>query len=236
MQPLNSASRPGRPDRLQPDGVAQVGMDCRAEDDECPDAAPQMERGPDCPTGHQGKSFIRLICPRMIGSLGRETGMPPILLPVERDPRLSKALITNCCLHICMRMEQNSRMKHVAAVIHKDEAVHMAFTSPMCRAVTRRLTAGMMSMLTLLRHWFEDAVPVEPRGFEDVRELVTADLVAGASLMVVPLIEVPNRKVRANVSMDRGMLRAIDAEAKRRRQTSAAFMTEAARREIEGSH
>ena len=130
-------------------------------------------------------------------------------------------------------------MKHFVAVVHKERGsaygVHFPDV-PGCHSAADNWNDVHANAVDALGHWFEDAEPVEPRGLEDVRDLVTADLVAGASLMVVPLIEVSNRKVRANVSMDRGMLRAIDAEAKRRRQTRAAFITEAARREIEGSH
>ena len=135
--------------------------------------------------------------------------------------------------------EGDRQTKHFIAVVHKDKdsayGVHFPDV-PGCHSAADSWNDVHANAVEALRHWFEDAATVEPRGLEDVRELAAADLVAGASLMLVPLIEVSNRKVRANVSMDRGMPRAIDAEAKRRRQTRAAFMTEAARREIEGSH
>jgi hypothetical protein len=41
------------------------------------------------------------------------------------------------------------------------------------------------------------------------------------------------RVVAANISLERGMLRAIDAEAKRRKLTRSAFLAAAARREME---
>jgi HicB_like antitoxin of bacterial toxin-antitoxin system len=64
---------------------------------------------------------------------------------------------------------------------------------------------------------------------EDVREA----LAAGAYLIEVPLIEQDSETVRANVSFERGILRAIDAAAGRRHQTRAAFLADAAMHEIE---
>ena len=130
-------------------------------------------------------------------------------------------------------------MKHFVAVVHKDSdsafGVHFPDV-PGCISAADRWNDVHANAVEALRHWFEDAAPVEPRGLEEIREMATADLAAGASLMVVPLIEVANRKVRANVSIDQGVLSAIDYEARRRGQTRAAFIAEAARREIEGSH
>ena len=130
-------------------------------------------------------------------------------------------------------------MKHFVAVVHKDEGsaygVHFPDV-PGCFSAADCWNDVFANAVEALKHWFEVAEPVEPRELEDIRELATTDIAAGASLMVVPLIEVSNRKIRAEVSLDRGMLVAIDAEAKRRGQTRAAFIAEAARREIEGSH
>ena len=84
-------------------------------------------------------------------------------------------------------------MKHFVAVIHKDEGgaygVHFPDV-PGCNSAADNWNDVHANAVEALRHWFEDAVPVEPRGFEEVRKLATADLVAGASLMLVPLIEV----------------------------------------------
>ena len=130
-------------------------------------------------------------------------------------------------------------MKHFVAVVHKDSdsafGVHFPDV-PGCISAADRWNDVHANAVEALRYWFEDSAPIEPRGLDEIREMATADLAAGASLMVVPLIEVANRKVRANVSIDQGVLSAIDSEARRRGQTRAAFIAEAARREIEGSH
>ena len=54
--------------------------------------------------------------------------------------------------------------------------------------------------------------------------------------IAIPLIDNDTAVVRANVTFERGILRAIDAEAKARGLTRAAFLASAARREIEGGH
>jgi predicted RNase H-like HicB family nuclease len=47
---------------------------------------------------------------------------------------------------------------------------------------------------------------------------------------MIPLLPLPQRAVRLNVSLDRGLARAIDHAAKRRGMTRSGFLTEAARR------
>ena len=69
-----------------------------------------------------------------------------------------------------------------------------------------------------------------------VRARAADDLRAGAFLIAVPLIESTSRVVRANISLDKGTLDAIDAAAAARGLTRSAFLAEAARREIEGRH
>ena len=82
--------------------------------------------------------------------------------------------------------------------------------------------------------WAEDTAMPPPRRIEDlVKDRgVAEDLVAGAFLISVPLTENDARVVSANISLERGMLKAIDAAAKRRKLTRSAFLAQAARNEI----
>jgi HicB_like antitoxin of bacterial toxin-antitoxin system len=64
---------------------------------------------------------------------------------------------------------------------------------------------------------------------EDVREA----LANGAYLIQVPLIEIGTEIVRANITLERAMLDAIDSAAKGRGMTRSAFLVNAARHEIE---
>ena len=73
-----------------------------------------------------------------------------------------------------------------------------------------------------------------PRPLEDIQN--DADLAEwrqGASFCFVPLIFDKGSPRRVNISIDYGLLRAIDDEAKRRGMTRSAFLAGAARKEIE---
>lgn len=56
----------------------------------------------------------------------------------------------------------------------------------------------------------------------------------GATIAFVPLILDNGSRHRINVSLDFGLLRAIDEEARRRGMTRSAFLSSATRNEIEG--
>ncbi len=89
-----------------------------------------------------------------------------------------------------------------------------------------------------LQLWAEDM----PLPAPSLREQIVADadireaLAKGAYLISVPLIDNDSAVVRANVTFERGMLRAIDAAARDRGLTRSAFLASAARREIEAKH
>ncbi|TIP86280.1 MAG: CopG family transcriptional regulator, partial [Mesorhizobium sp.] len=55
-------------------------------------------------------------------------------------------------------------------------------------------------------------------------------------LVSVPLIDNDSAVVRANVTFERGVLRAIDMAARERGITRSAFLSSAARKEIEAKH
>jgi predicted RNase H-like HicB family nuclease len=77
-----------------------------------------------------------------------------------------------------------------------------------------------------------DPVPA-PRGFDAI--MADPDLVEDrrdAMTTVVPLVRDRGSTARINVSFDLGLLEAIDAAAKARKQTRSAFLASAARREI----
>jgi predicted RNase H-like HicB family nuclease len=59
---------------------------------------------------------------------------------------------------------------------------------------------------------------------------------AGESLVMVPLLLDRHRPVKANISLDAGLLEAIDAEAKCRGLTRSAFLTSAALDKIQRDH
>lgn len=61
---------------------------------------------------------------------------------------------------------------------------------------------------------------------------VQASLAEGAFLLAVPLVRLTGRTVRANITLDAGLLHAIDDTAKARGLTRSAFLADLARREI----
>ena len=57
---------------------------------------------------------------------------------------------------------------------------------------------------------------------------------AGSTLVTVPLIRLSGRSVRANLTLDEGVVAFIDGEARRRRMTRTAFVEWMARRIAQG--
>jgi predicted RNase H-like HicB family nuclease len=77
-----------------------------------------------------------------------------------------------------------------------------------------------------------DPVP-SPRDFDAImNDPDIADDREGAMTTVVPLVRDRGSSTRINVSLDLGLLEAIDAAARERGQTRSAFLASAARREI----
>lgn len=64
----------------------------------------------------------------------------------------------------------------------------------------------------------------------DVREAI----LQGAYLMAIPFVTTAHKIVRANISIDKGTLAAIDSAAKERGLTRSAFIAEAAQNEVMG--
>lgn len=77
-----------------------------------------------------------------------------------------------------------------------------------------------------------DIIP-EPHSLEEViNNAEFAEDLEGASLALVPLVRDLGSTTRINVSLDLGLLKAIDDEARSRGQTRSAFIASAARREL----
>ena len=65
---------------------------------------------------------------------------------------------------------------------------------------------------------------------------VAQDLAEGAFLLAVPFIHMSGRSAKANITMDAGLLSAIDHTASERGLTRSAFLANIARREISGKN
>jgi predicted RNase H-like HicB family nuclease len=77
-----------------------------------------------------------------------------------------------------------------------------------------------------------DPIPA-PRPIEEIlQDPALAEWREGATLVLIPLIEDLGSTTRINVSLDLGLLKAIDDEAKERKQTRSAFIASAVRKEL----
>ncbi len=83
----------------------------------------------------------------------------------------------------------------------------------------------------------DDGEPIPPpRSIDAIKaDPDLAEWRRGADFVLVPLLLDRGSSRRVNISLDRGLLEAIDDEAKQRRMTRSAFLATAARHEIEGT-
>jgi len=120
---------------------------------------------------------------------------------------------------------------------------------PGCTAMGATLDEALAAAAEALADWAEDVAGDEPalgpasgtRGtLPEPRSVaalradpeVRAALAEGAALAVVPLILEAGRPVKANLSLDAGLLAAIDEAAAARGLTRSAFLASAARAKI----
>jgi len=130
-------------------------------------------------------------------------------------------------------------MKTFFALVHKDaeSAYGVTFPDlPGCFSAADDLADVLPNACEALELWFEDEPMVEPRALDAITAEVAEELAAGAFLLAVPLLTSAGRSVRVNLSLDKGILEAIDTAASMRKLTRSAFIVEAARNEIRGLH
>lgn len=110
---------------------------------------------------------------------------------------------------------------------------------PGCNAMGKTVDAALLSAAGAARAWAEDALadgeklPL-PSSIDSIRRRsdVIEALNEGAALAVVPLVLDSSRPARANLSLDAGLLEAIDEAAKAKGLTRSAFIASAAREKI----
>ena len=129
-------------------------------------------------------------------------------------------------------------MTHYIALVHKDpdSPFGVQFPDvPGCFSAADSMDDLVGNAMEALSLWAEDEAMPKPRTIEQIvaDPDIAAELAAGAFLVSVPFAVNDARLVTANISMERGMLKAIDMAAKRRKLTRSAFLAQAARNEIE---
>ena len=133
-------------------------------------------------------------------------------------------------------------MKHYVAIIEKEEGtlfgVHFP-DCPGCVTAAETADAAVTQAAEALRLWAEvgqeaGATPSGPRPLQQVLadKEVAVSIARGGIPFLVPLLVDSGRPARANISLDRNLLDAIDKAAKARGLTRSAFLASAAREKI----
>jgi predicted RNase H-like HicB family nuclease len=111
---------------------------------------------------------------------------------------------------------------------------------PGCTSAAATIDEILRRATEAVRLWAEDALAdgeklPKPHSMEALRAdpEVAAALAQGAALAIVPLALDAGRAAKANVSLDAGLLAAIDEAAAARGLTRSAFLASAAREKIE---
>ena len=107
---------------------------------------------------------------------------------------------------------------------------------PGCTAMGETVDAAVANAVAALAEWLEDAgetspAPSEFEAFRALPEVMEA-MAEGASILPVPALFESERPVRANISLNRGLLEAIDEAARRANLTRSGFIAAAAREKI----
>src|SRR5882762_4703480 len=127
--------------------------------------------------------------------------------------------------------------RYIALIDGKAGAYGVVFPDlPGCTAMGKTMDEALAKAAEALRDWAEvteeggGKVP-RPRALEALRRDadVKAALSSGAGLAMVPLVRETGKPVKANLSIDSGVLAAMDEEAERRKLTRSAFVEMLAR-------
>ena len=128
--------------------------------------------------------------------------------------------------------------RYIALIDGKAGAYGVIFPDlPGCTAMGKTVERAIANAAEALRDWVEvkeemGETPPSPQPIEKLRRdaEVAKAIAGGATLAAVPLIRETGKPVKANLSIDSGILAALDEEAARRRLTRSAFVEMIARR------
>lgn len=124
---------------------------------------------------------------------------------------------------------------YIALVDGKPGAYGVAFPDmPGCTAMGATHEEALRNAVLALSDWVGQNIPPAARSIEELRsdDEVKEQLEDGSVFAIVPLIQERGRPVKANLSIDAGLLEAIDDAASRAGLTRSAFLSSAARDKI----
>jgi predicted RNase H-like HicB family nuclease len=122
--------------------------------------------------------------------------------------------------------------RYIALIDGKAGAYGVVFPDlPGCTAMGKTVEQALANAAESLREWIDvteknGEKPPVPRRLETLRrdEDVAEALADGATLAAIPLVRETGKPIKANLSIDSGILAAIDEEAARRKLTRSAFV------------
>jgi predicted RNase H-like HicB family nuclease len=106
-------------------------------------------------------------------------------------------------------------MTHYIALVHKEKGSSFGVQFPDvpgCFSAADDMDDLISNATEALSLWAEDETPPKPRNHEQLLadQEIAGELAAGAFLISVPLVVNDTRVVSANISLERGVLKAID--------------------------
>ena len=130
-------------------------------------------------------------------------------------------------------------MTYYIAIIHKDEnsAFGVSFPDVLgCFSAADDEADLLPNAMEALELFAEDTELPKPSEIEAIRRNpdVRKDIAEGAYLLAVPFVRNARKSARVNVTLDKGLLEAIDDAAAQRKMTRSGFLAQAAEREIAG--
>ena len=128
-------------------------------------------------------------------------------------------------------------MRYYIGVVHQEgeSAFGIHFPDlPGCFSAADELDDLLPNAGEALALYLENETLPEARPLDALRHDpdVARDLDEGAFLLAVPFFRLTGRSTKANITMDAGLLEAVDRTAKQRGLTRSAFLADLARREI----
>ncbi len=130
-------------------------------------------------------------------------------------------------------------MARYVAIIEFADGMYGAYfpDAPGCTAMGETEDEVVANASEALSEWVSDEIAdgrsaPTPRTYRELRDDPEIELGKGGMLATIPLVLETGRAVRANISLDKGLLNSIDEAANHQGITRSAFLAAAARERI----